>query len=122
MTTIAVSSEGPSLDDRVDPRFGRAAGFLILDEESQATRYIQNGDAQTMAQGAGIQAAEVISRAGASILLTGFVGPKAFQALTGAGITIGQNLEDMTVRDALDRYRKGNVDIAAAPNRRGHGR
>jgi predicted Fe-Mo cluster-binding NifX family protein len=110
------------MDDRVDPRFGRAAGFLILDEEAQESRYIQNGEAQTMAQGAGIQAAEIISHAGASILLTGFVGPKAFQALTAAGITIVQNLENMTVREALDRYREGNVDIAESPNRRGHWR
>lgn len=122
MTRIAISSEGRSLDDRVDPRFGRAAGFLILDEESQKSRFIQNGDAQTLTQGAGIQAAEIISNAGASILLTGFVGPKAFQALTAAGITIVQNLDNMTVRDALDQYREGNVDIAEAPNRRGHWR
>lgn len=30
MQKVAVSSEGPSLDDMVDPRFGRAGGFVIV--------------------------------------------------------------------------------------------
>ena len=33
MTKLAITSEGPSLDDQVDPRFGRAAGFLLVDPE-----------------------------------------------------------------------------------------
>lgn len=98
MNRIAVTSEGPSLDDQVDPRFGRAAGFVVVDLETMDTQYIDNGKSQVMAQGAGIQAAELIARAGVSCLLTGYVGPKAFQALTGAGIKVVQNLEGLTVR------------------------
>lgn len=117
---IAVSSEGPSLDARVDPRFGRAAGFLIIDPESLEFNFIDNGSSQVMSQGAGIQAAEIVSQTGAKILLTGFVGPKAFQALNAAGIVIGQNLGNLTVREAIECFRKGEVDIASQPNRRGH--
>ena len=82
MSKIAITSEGPALDDLVDPRFGRAAGFVVVDLESMETRYIDNGQTQVMAQGAGIQAAELVARAGVSCVLTGFVGPKAFQALS----------------------------------------
>ena len=120
MAKIAVSSEGPDLDARIDPRFGRAAGFMIVDPQTMAFDYVDNGATQVMAQGAGIQAAEIVAGTGASVLLTGYVGPKAFQALSAAGIAIGQNLEDLTVRDAIQRFQQGGVEMAEAPNSRGH--
>jgi predicted Fe-Mo cluster-binding NifX family protein len=119
---IAITSEGPTLDDDLDPRFGRAAGFIIVDPETLQYRYVDNGASQARAQGAGIQAAEVIIQAGARVLLTGYVGPKAFTALQAAGINVGQGLDNMTVRQALERYQDGQVAWAAAPNSRGHGR
>ena len=120
MAKIAVSSEGPDLDARVDPRFGRAAGFMIVDPQTMAFDFVDNGATQVMAQGAGIQAAELVAGTGASVVLTGYVGPKAFQALSAVGIAVGQNLNDMTVRDAIQRFQQGDVEMAAAPNSRGH--
>ena len=117
MSRIAITSEGPSLEDQVDPRFGRAAGFVVVDLETLDTRYIDNGQSQVMAQGAGIQAAELVARAGVKCLLTGYVGPKAFQALSAAGIEVGQNLEGMTVREAVERFKSGQVEMAKAANR-----
>ena len=104
MEKIAITSEGPTLDDRVDPRFGRAAGFIIIDPESLEFEYVDNGAGQARGQGAGIQAAETVARAGAKAVLTGFVGPKAYQALAAAGIRIAQNLENLSVREALGRF------------------
>jgi predicted Fe-Mo cluster-binding NifX family protein len=120
MEKIAVSSEGPDMDARVDPRFGRAAGFIIIDPDTMAFEYVDNGSSQVMAQGAGIQAAEIVAATGARVLLTGFVGPKAFQALNAAGITIGQNVDNLSVREAVQRFQAGDVPVAAAPNSRGH--
>lgn len=117
MSRIAVTSEGPGLDDPVDPRFGRAAGFVVVDLDTMETKYIDNGQSQIMAQGAGIQAAELIARAGVSCLLTGYVGPKAFQALTASGVKIVQNLEGLTVREAVERFKRGAVEVADSPNR-----
>jgi predicted Fe-Mo cluster-binding NifX family protein len=119
MKKLAVPSAGPGLDDLVDPRFGRAAGFLVVDLDTMETRYIDNGRSQVMGQGAGIQAAETVARAGVGALLTGYVGPKAFQALTAAGIGIGQDLAGITVRQAVERFRSGAVTMATAPNREG---
>jgi len=120
MEKIAVSSEGPDMDARVDPRFGRAAGFIIIDPDTMAFEYVDNGSSQVMAQGAGIQAAEIVAATGARVLLTGFVGPKAFQALNAAGIRIGQNVDNLTVREAVQRFQAGDVPVADAPNSRGH--
>ncbi len=117
MSKIAVTSEGPLLEDQVDPRFGRAAGFVVVDTETMDTRYIDNGSSQVMARGAGIQAAELVSRAGVKCLLTGFVGPKAFQALSAAGIAVGQDLEGITVREAVERFKSGRVKMAQAANK-----
>jgi predicted DNA-binding protein (UPF0251 family)/predicted Fe-Mo cluster-binding NifX family protein len=117
MRKIAVSSEGPDLDGPVDPRFGRAAGFVIIDPNTMASEYVDNAASQGMAQGAGIQAAELMTRHGVGVVLTGYVGPKAFQALTAAGIKIGQNLEDLSVRQAVEKYKTGQVAIAQGPNR-----
>jgi predicted DNA-binding protein (UPF0251 family)/predicted Fe-Mo cluster-binding NifX family protein len=122
MNRIAVSSEGPQLDDRLDPRFGRAAGFIVVDPQTLDFEYVDNGRSQTMAQGAGIQAAEIVAAAGVKAVLTGFVGPKAFMALQAAGIQVAQNLSDLTVRQAVERFLAGEVEWAQQPNRRSHGR
>lgn len=117
MSKIAITSEGPSLDDRVDPRFGRAAGFVIVDTETmEVVTYVDNGSSQAMAQGAGIQAAENVANAGAKVLLTGYVGPKAFEALQAAGIGIGQDVDGMTVREAAEKFKAGTVTMAASAN------
>ncbi len=119
MKKVAVTAESPELDARIDPRFGRAAGFLIIDPDTMAFDYVDNGRSQVMAQGAGIQAAEIVAASGAGVLLTGFVGPKAFRALNAAGIAVGPNMDDLTVREAIQRFRSGAVEIADAPNSRG---
>ena len=103
---IAVSSEGPGLDEAVDPRFGRAAGFVLVDS-ADTVRYLDNGGSQAMAHGAGIESARRIAEAGATVLLSGVVGPKAAQALSAVGVTVVEGMEDLTVGQAVARYRAG---------------
>ncbi len=122
MSKIAISSEGPTLNDLLDPRFGRAGGFVIYDPQTKKTEYLNNGQAQNMNQGAGIQAAETVAKAGAKVLLTGYVGPKAFRALEAVGIKVGQDLEGLTVGQAIERYLSGQVEVATGPNREQGGR
>lgn len=109
MTKIAISSEGPTLEDKVDPRFGRAAGFIIADPEDMTSTYIDNGTGQARAQGAGIQAAETVAEHDVSAILTGYVGPKAFQALSAAGIKVAQDLGNISVKEAIELYNQGNI-------------
>jgi predicted DNA-binding protein (UPF0251 family)/predicted Fe-Mo cluster-binding NifX family protein len=121
MRKIAVSSEGPGLDGPIDPRFGRAAGFVVVDPETMVSEYVDNAASQAMAQGAGIQTAELMTRHGVGVVLTGYVGPKAFQALSAAGIQIGQNLEQLSVRQAVEKFKAGQVAMAGGPNRNSAG-
>lgn len=113
---LAVTSEGPAMTDRVDPRFGRAAGFVVVDLETMDTAYVDNGASQTLSHGAGIQAAETLANAGVQAVITGYVGPKAFTALSAAGIRIGQGVEDVTVAEAVRRFTSGSVSFADTPN------
>ena len=102
---IAVSSQGPNLDDLVDPRFGRAAGFVIVDPQTMEFSYLDNLAARDMGSGAGIQAAETVTRAGARVVLTGSVGPKAMQVLEAAGIRAVEDMGNLTVREVVTRLR-----------------
>ncbi len=120
MGKIAVSCDGPGLDNPVESRFGRAAGFMIVDPETLEFEYLDNGSSQAMARGAGIQAAENVARSGAKVVLTGYVGPKAFQTLQAAGVRIGQNMENLTVRAAVEQYKTGQIEIAEEPNSMEH--
>lgn len=122
MKKIAISSEGPTLEDQVDPRFGRAAGFIIIDPETMDFEYQDNGASQARAQGAGIQAAETVVSAGAEAVLTGYVGPKAFQALAATGIRVAQNLENLSVKEAVERFQKNEVDWATPEQAKGFGK
>lgn len=117
MHSIAVSSEGPTLAAMIDPRFGRAAGFIIATPENGRFTYIDNGASQAMARGAGIKTAERLSQAGVQVVLSGFVGPKAFQALQAAGIQVCQDVQGMTVGEALEKYRSGAFSFARSPNK-----
>lgn len=117
MRIVAISSSGPTLDGMVDPRFGRAGGFIIVNIEQDTTKYIDNGASQVRSQGAGIETAERIAKEGADVVLSGFVGPKAFQALQAAGIKICQNVDGMTVGEALEKYRSGQLPFADSPNK-----
>ncbi len=120
---VAISSEGPDLGDAVDPRFGRAGGFVLAEfadgdlAKEPAISYLDNGDAQIMATGAGIATTEHLANAGVATVLSGFVGPKAFEALEAAGIAVVQNMDNQTVGEALKLFREGKCSLADAPNR-----
>jgi predicted Fe-Mo cluster-binding NifX family protein len=61
---IVVSAKGRVPDSEVDPRFGRAACFLVFDTGSGAWQAVDNGPAQTAAHGADIQCADTGYRPG----------------------------------------------------------
>jgi predicted Fe-Mo cluster-binding NifX family protein len=84
----------------MDPRFGRAAKFVIMDADSGTTEVVDNSEGVAAAHGAGIAAAQLMAQRGVSCVVTGRVGPKAERALEAAGIRIVTG-EWSTVREAL---------------------
>ncbi len=121
MAIVAISAEGPGLNDAVDPRYGRAGGFVLAscpdDGGEPVLSWLDNGAAQMLPQGAGIATTENLTNAGVDVVISGYVGPKAFQALQAAGIKVIQDMDGRSVGEALACYRSGACSEASAPNR-----
>jgi len=115
---VAVSATEPILDAAVDPRFGRCAYFVIVDTETMQYEAIPN-TSQSAPHGAGIQSAQIIANKGAKVVLTGNVGPNAYQSLTAAGIQIVTGATG-TVRETIMRYKKGDLKETSSPTVGGH--
>lgn len=115
---ICVSAVANSLDAQMDPRFGRCPYFVIVDSETMQFEAIPNV-ASGATGGAGIQAAQTIASKGAKVLITGNVGPNAFNALSAAGTEIVTGAFG-TVREIVEKYKKGELRKTNSPTVRGH--
>jgi predicted Fe-Mo cluster-binding NifX family protein len=116
---IVFTTSGNDLDAPFESRFGRAPKFLVYDLESDTFDVVDNERNLNAAQGAGIQSAETVARLGASCVVTGHCGPKAFRVLSAAGIKI-YNTDAPTVAAALELYRSGKLSEAASADVDGH--
>lgn len=116
---LAISSKGKSLDSEIDPRFGRAAFFVLIDPETMDFEIIENKQNLQLPQGAGIQTAQTVVERGATIVLTGNCGPKAFQVLQATGIKVAVGISG-TIKDAVIRFKQGKMNYVQAPNVEGH--
>jgi predicted Fe-Mo cluster-binding NifX family protein len=115
---ICVTATASSLDAQIDPRFGRCPYFVIVDSETMKFEAISNIASGAMG-GAGIQAAQAVSSRGVTVLITGNVGPNAFQTLSAAGIKIVTGALG-TVREVIERYKRGELKETNTPTVRGH--
>ncbi|RLB37387.1 MAG: dinitrogenase iron-molybdenum cofactor biosynthesis protein, partial [Deltaproteobacteria bacterium] len=111
---VAVSSTGKDLDSQIDPRFGRCAYFLIIDTDDMSFEVFDNENI-ALGGGAGIQSAQFVASKGAKVVITGNCGPNAVRTLNAAGIEVivGQS---GTVREAVERFRKGQLNPSSEPN------
>ena len=110
---IAITSLGQDLNSQIDPRFGRAAYILIVDTVHNGVEAIDNSENINAFKGAGIQAAAMVSRKGAEVLLTGYCGPNAYKTLQAAGVKVVNDVSG-TVKDAVEALMEGNLLIDTA--------
>jgi len=115
---IAVTSIGKTMDSQVDPRFGRAACFIIIDTETMDFSVIDNENVAASG-GAGISSAKAVVDAGAQAVLTGNCGPNAERTLSTAGIKLYTGLTG-TVTQAVELFKSGKLTEAAGPNVQSH--
>jgi predicted Fe-Mo cluster-binding NifX family protein len=118
---IAVTARGDNASSEVDPRFGRASWFVIVDSASGDAHAIDNTRGIDAAHGAGIRAAELVAGEDVGVVITGNCGPNAFRTLSAAGIAVVLGASG-TVSAAVEAFKQGRLEPAAGPNASGHGR
>jgi predicted Fe-Mo cluster-binding NifX family protein len=104
---IAVSATNGHLDAQIDPRFGRCQYFIFVDSDTMQFTAKPNASSGAM-HGAGIEAAQTVANEGARAVITGSVGPNAFQVLSQAGIEVITEVSG-TVREAVQRFKTGQL-------------
>jgi predicted Fe-Mo cluster-binding NifX family protein len=118
---IVISAIAPNLDSVIDPRFGRAAYFVIVDTNTMEWESHPN-PAVGASGGAGTQAAQYIAHQGARAAVSGDFGPNAYSALNAAGIAMYLLGASQTVREAIEHFKAGQLAHVSAPTSAGHHR
>ena len=115
---IVVTSNGTNLDAPASPVFGRCPTYIFVDTETMEFEAVSN-PAMSAAGGAGIQAAQFVIEQGAQAVLTGNVGPNAYNVFQAANVPI-YLLAGGTVREAVEAYKAGRLPSAADASVQAH--
>lgn len=115
---IVVSANGADLDAPTSPVFGRCPTYVFVDTDSMASESVEN-PAINAAGGAGIQAAQFVVERGAQAVVTGNMGPNAFNVFQSAGVPI-YLFGGGTVREAIEAFSAGKLQPVADPNVQAH--
>ena len=115
---IVVSSQGASLDAASSTVFGRCPTFVFVDTDTMEFDAMPN-PAMSQGGGAGIQAAQFVVNQGAQAVLSGHLGPNAFDVLNAAGVP-GYLIPEGTVRQAVEGYSAGELAPMAGANVAAH--
>ncbi len=107
---ICVTATAGNLNAQVDPRFGRCQYFVFVDSDTMAFEAMAN-EAIAAPGGAGIQAAQTVVNKGVDVLVSGSIGPNAFQVLSAAGVKIATGAYG-TVQEAVEMYKAGRLSEA----------
>lgn len=105
---ICVTATAGDLNAQVDPRFGRSQYFVIVDSDTMAFEAMVN-EAMNAPGGAGIQAAQAMVNKGVGVVISGNMGPNAFQVLSTAGVKIATGAYG-TVKEAVEMYKIGKLN------------
>lgn len=101
---IFITATGKDMDAEVDPRFGRAQYFLVVQPDTLDFEAFENPNIDA-ASGVGIQSAQFAAEKNPSVVITGRCGPNAERVLSASGIRIVTGASG-TVREVIQQYLK----------------
>ena len=107
------------MNSAVDPRFGRAKCFIVVDTETGDFTSHDNSQNLDAVQGAGIQTGRNVIDLGVEAVITGNVGPKAFTTLQAGGVKIYVGAAG-PVANALEKFKAGELECVSKANVEGH--
>jgi len=124
MVTIAVPSSGDGgLNDVMDQRFGRCMSFTIVtldNKEIKEVKTVPNGGPGMMSS-AGILAAQTVGEHKVDVVIVGFLGPNAANALNALNLKMYQaTIQGITVQQAINLYLEGKLQELSGANVGGH--
>jgi predicted Fe-Mo cluster-binding NifX family protein len=105
---ICITSSGTSVDSILDPRFGRAAYFIIVDTKTMEFEVIENS-AAAAGSGAGITSGQLMVDKGVEAVITGNVGPNAMNILKTANIEVYRG-EAVSAKENVEKFKKGLLE------------
>ncbi|MCD4780716.1 MAG: NifB/NifX family molybdenum-iron cluster-binding protein [Candidatus Omnitrophica bacterium] len=111
---ICITSQGENLDSQVDPRFGRCQYFIVIDTETLGFEAIQNPNIDSMG-GVGVQSGQLIANKSVKAVLTGNVGPNAFQTLQTARLDVITGVSG-TIKEVIEKYNRGELKPTQCPS------
>ena len=116
---IVITSQGKTLEDQLDPRFGRCKYLLIYDTKTGIYEVKDNTQNQDLNFGAGIKVGRLLIKKDADCVVTGKIGPKAFALLRSAGIKIYIGASGY-IQDVIEKFMIGGFQPAAGANVKSH--
>lgn len=116
---IAITSQGKDLSSAIDPRFGRAACFVVIDTDTGDFTAHDNSQNLNAVQGAGIQAGRNVVDLGVGAVATGNIGPKAFTTLQAGGVQVYVGATG-TVAETLEKFKAGQLTSVTKASVEGH--
>ncbi len=115
---IAFSARGPALSSELDPRFGRASYFVVVDIESGGLSAHDNSQNVRAAHGAGVQAAREIVNFGVAGVITGNIRPDVASVLRAGNVKVYKQTWG-TVRDGIEQFKSGRLKELAEATQKG---
>jgi predicted Fe-Mo cluster-binding NifX family protein len=105
---IAISATGKTVKDSLDIRFGRCEYFQIHHTESGEIKVLQN-KGQNASGGAGIAAANQLIEEEVDVIITGSLGPNAFELIEKSGIE-AYKCGNLAISSVLEKYKNNELE------------
>ncbi|SNX55210.1 NifB/NifX family molybdenum-iron cluster-binding protein [Thermoanaerobacterium sp. RBIITD] len=115
---VAISSEGKTLESKVDSRFGRAQYFIIVDNQTMEYKVLDN-TAASQSSGAGTKASQLLLDEKIEALISSNVGPNAMDVFNAADISVYKAVNG-DVKTNLEDFNRGLLEKILEPTNRGH--
>jgi len=105
---VALTVAEPSLDARIDPRFGRGAFLLFIDTDDDQWEAYPNESIKSPS-GAGVKTAQFVMDHKVGAVISGDFGPNALRALQSAHVPLYLFGKCVTGREAVEKFKAGRL-------------
>ena len=108
-----VVSHGEGLEAPVEIRFGMCSSFVVVDPTTMAWEVVRvepDGPAKKV----NMKGIRAVARSGAAVLITPQIHPECCMALRALAVEVYLAPEGITVREAVERYERGELELALA--------